>query len=293
MYIEGYVKVQSIVYPYGKQVVPQFLFIGDRVWRPCSLLPAVVSKITNTRTVASIGFESEMNQPCWIKIDTLKHRLVRRYDDGSALYECEIKDAETLSPEFSFRHHEYRLRLFHHTNSETVPMIFSSGELRSSSSNYEGSTHHAERSFVYFTDFPSLTTPEDFLRVAMSDKGRMLGLEYDQPEFGVEILKVPERSMGVMDASIELLVEPELIDPQPMLYHDQRIRKEGDSLYWELMHKNIFRIPVEPGGVIFVKEQLQAIADADVRGLHMPDSILADVVNLFYTTQLSGFLSFG
>ncbi|MEW8646717.1 MAG: hypothetical protein AB2563_11515 [Candidatus Thiodiazotropha endolucinida] len=273
--IVGHVKVQSMVFPFGKQLVPQFLYIGDKVWRPCSLLPAIVSKITKTRTVARIGFESEMNQPCWINIDTMRHRLIRRYDDGSTLYECEIEDAEILSSESSFQHHEYRLRLFHHTKSETVPMIFSSGELRSSSSNYEGSHHHEARSYIYFTDIESLTTPDDLSRVAMSDEGKMIGLEYDQPEYGVEILKVPERSMGEMDASIEVLVEPDLIDTQPMLYHDQRIRFEGDSLYWELMHKNIFRIPVEPGGAIFIKEQRQVITAANVRELHMPDSILA------------------
>ena len=275
MSVHGHVKLQGIDLPYGRQLIPQYLYIGNKVWRPCSILPTLVHKFSETRKVARIGFESDMNQPCWINIDTEAYNIIHHYPDGSALYECLIEDEENLHASSSFDHSDFKLRLLHHTKSEIVPAIFNSNELRASRSNYEGSYYHDELSFIYFTDLEALNTPEDLLRVAMSDEGRVLALEYDQPEFVKEELNIPTRSKGTMDAFIEVFIDPWLIDPQPMLFHDQRIRNEGTAQYWELLHQNIFRIPVELGGVIQITEQQQVITDSDVSGLHIPDRILA------------------
>ncbi len=94
--ITGHVKLQSIALPFGKHLVPQFLYVGDRVWRPCSLPLSTVADLGNDQKIVRIAFESEMNQPCWIRIDTSIHRVVEFFDDRSALYECEIENFENL-----------------------------------------------------------------------------------------------------------------------------------------------------------------------------------------------------
>lgn len=271
----GFVKIQNVQLPFGGHLIPEFLFIGKKAWRPCSLPATIVNRLDSKRILASIVFESEMNRPCWIYIDTVEHRCVRNYADGSALYECRIEGVENLGRKCSFEHEEFLLRLYHHTNSERLPQIIDSGRLRASRWNYEGTMEHKSRHFIYFTDVASLNTPDDFRRVAMSDGGVKICLEYDQPAYGLEILDVPERSKQTMDARLELLVEPDLIESQPMLYHDQSARNEGRSLYWELLHQNIFRIPVHPGGSITVTEQGKIVRAEDVVGLEVPDTILA------------------
>jgi hypothetical protein len=271
----GFVKVQSFRIPTGKHLIPQFLFIDENVWRPCSLPASIVHRLDSNRTVTRFAFEAEMNRASWIQIDSSIHKLVRQYEDGSALYECDIEDAEMLRGCVTFEHKNFHLKLFHHTKAETVPLIFESGHLRASSLNYEGTRDFDNKNYVYFTDLPAINSQDDLFRIAMSDGGITLALEYDQPWYGVEMLNVPERERGGMDGKVEVYIDPALIEQQPMLYHDQRIRNEGQARYWELLHQNIFRIPVVAGGSISVDEQMQEVSIGQVNGHLASDLVLA------------------
>lgn len=54
-----------------------------------------------------------MNTPCWIQIDSKRHDYLRAFDDGAALYQCEVEHADVLTTEQSFQHDDYRLKLYH------------------------------------------------------------------------------------------------------------------------------------------------------------------------------------
>ena len=271
----GFVKVQSIEIPLGKHLIPQFLFVGDRVWRPCSLPSAIVCRVDENRMSARLAFESEMNAVCWIRIDTLRHRCIHLYGDRSALYECDIEDFSNLNSDLSFEHKNYKLKLFHHTKTDVVPLILDSGRLLASRWNYEGTKQFDDTHFMYFTDVAGFNDGNDLRSVAMSDGGFKIALQYDQPSYGIEVLDVPERKRGDMDAKIELYVDPCIIEQQPMLYHDATMRGEGVGRYWELLHQHIFRVPVQPGGSIRITGQNQSVSASEVEGLRPSDRILA------------------
>ena len=154
-------------------------------------------------------------------------------------------------------------------------MALATGSLRLHTSVYEGTVELSDTHFVYFTDVTEFKSPEDFRRVAMTDGGFKIGMEYDDPSMGIEVLEVPERTREVMDAKIEAYVHPALIEMQPMLYHDPTIRGEGMARYWELFHRNIFRVPVEPGGSIQLTDQGQEVTIEKVNNFKALDRILA------------------
>nr|MBC8509585.1 hypothetical protein [Chloroflexota bacterium] len=174
--MDGFVKLLYVNLPFGKQLIPQLLYIKDRVWRPVSLLPTTPSRISETKTHTSIFFETEFNSPCLITIDSHEHKCLRLFKDGSGLYECRIDKLENLPIGSSFRHSDFRLNLFHHTSLDTVPKILKSGELWASKSNYEGSVHHDEKNFIYLTGVEKLENHDDLVKVAMVNKGRKIAL---------------------------------------------------------------------------------------------------------------------
>ena len=271
----GFVKIQSIILPFGKQLIPQFLYIGYKVWRPCSLPSTTVSSLEEKHTIALIVFESEMNRTVRIRINSLKHRRINNYSDGSALYECDIENSDNLSDESSFEHYDFNLKLYHHTNNKAVVSILESERLNGGRWNYEGAVELENQSFVYFTDLKAIDSQDDLRRIAMTNGEHKIGLAYDQEEYGVEILDVPKRDRDRLNDKITAYISPEIIDHQPMLYHDSSIRGEGVGQYWELLHQNIFRVPMQREGYIKVTAQNKNITEGDVNELIMPKTILA------------------
>lgn len=109
----------------------------------------------------------------------------------------------------------------------------------------------------------------------MSDGNYELALRYDDPALGDETLQVPIRPARAFDGNILLLVDPGLIDPQPMILHDQALYGGGVSHYWELLNRHIFRIPVDPGGYVKVTHQGQRVSTEHVRRLQLGTRVLA------------------
>lgn len=258
--VQGAIKVQNVVLPFGRHVIPQFLFIGDLAWRPTMLPVAIVYGDEGQFYYARISFDVEINRPTTTYIIFTQHRRLLEYPDGSALYECLISDVDALPQSAAIVHEEFRLRLFHHTSAECLPLIKNSEHLRASKWNYQGTAELSDRHFIYFTDVPRLENAADLMRVAMTDGGFQIGMQYDDPNLPPEHIMVPVRDRGQMSERIDCLVEPWLLESPPMLFHDPSLRGEGFARYWEFCHPNIFRIPVKPGTVCTLSES--GIVDA-------------------------------
>lgn len=247
--VPGVIKVQNVVLPFGRHVVPQFVFLDGLAWRPTMLAVAIVHGDAGQFYWANIGFDVEWNRPATAHILHARHSRLASYPDGSALYECLVEDADRLPQAAAIRHEEFRLRLFHHTSREFLPLIENSGHLRASRWNYQGSTELDDRHFIYFTDVPRFKDESDLMRVAMTDGGFQIWMQYDDPRLAPEHIDVPVRDRGQMSERIECLIEPWLIESPPMLFHDPSLYGGGFAKYWELCHPNIFRVPVQPGTV--------------------------------------------
>lgn len=247
--VRGAIKVQNVVLPFGRHVVPQFVFIGEKAWRPTMLPIAIVQGDEGQFYWARVDFDVVFNRPARADILYTRHRRLAEYPDGSALYECLVTDADVLPQEAAIDHDGFRLKLFHHTSTECLPLIKKSGHIRASKWNYQGSAELDDRHFIYFTDVPRFENATDLMRVAMTDGGFTIGMQCDDPKLPPEIIVVPARDRAQISERIDCLVEPWLIESSPMLFHDPSLRGEGIARYWEFSHPNIYRIPVKPGTV--------------------------------------------
>lgn len=247
--VRGAIKVQNVVLPFGRHVIPQFVFIGDRAWRPTMLPVAIVHGDEGQFYWARVSFDVEWNRPATADILHARHRRIAEYPDGSAIYECLVTDAHLLPEAAAISHDNFRLKLFHHTSTEALPLIKESGHLRASKWNYQGSAELEDRHFIYFTDVPRFENATDLMRVAMTDGGFKIAMQYDDPALPPEFIVVPVRDRAQMSERIDCLVEPWLIESPPMLFHDPSLHGGGFAKYWEFSHPNIFRIPVQPGTV--------------------------------------------
>lgn len=250
----GFVKVQNVVLPFGRHVVPQVVYFGGHAWRPTMLTVVGVFGEDGEFACASIAFDVAWNRTVTTFILADRQRRIAEYPDGSALYECLLEGADALPPSAAIEHEDFRLRLFHHTTASALPLILESGHLRASSWNYMGSTELRDRHFVYLTDVREFRSGLDLRRVAMTDGGFTLAMRYDMPGLAPEVLNVPVRGRGQVSERLEFIVEPWLIETPPMLLHDSRVAGDGLARYWELCHPNIFRIPVRPGTVCALTE---------------------------------------
>lgn len=252
--VPGAIKVQNIKLPFGRHVIPQFVYIGDYAWRPTMLSVVIVEGDEGQFYWARVSFDVVWNRPATADILYTRHRRLAEYPDASAIYECLVTDADMLPQEAAISRDGFRLKLFHHTSAECLPLIKESGHLRPSKWNYQGSAELDDRHFIYFTDVPRFEDAMDLVRVAMTDGGFKLAMQYDDPALPPEFITVPVRDRAQMSKRIDCLVEPWLIESPPMLLHDPSLRGEGYARYWEFSHPNIFRIPVQPGTVCELQE---------------------------------------
>lgn len=61
--VRGAIKVQNVVLPFGRHVVPQFVFIGEKAWRPTMLLIAIVQGDEGQFYWARVDFDVVFNRP--------------------------------------------------------------------------------------------------------------------------------------------------------------------------------------------------------------------------------------
>lgn len=271
---DGWVKLQNITLPFGRHVVPQFVYLGDRAWRPSVLVLTMVDGQDGTCRHAGLTFDVSWNEPVTVYVSAEHHRRVKDCIDRSAIYECWIKNGERLPMERSIRHHEFALQLFHHTAPDTVQKILGSKLLKASKWNYLGSKELTDRHFVYLTDVPSILSAVNLAALAMSDGGITLAMLYDQASWQPEMLSVPVRERGNLSGRIEAWIDPELIEMPPLLYHDSSVAGEGVTRYWELCHPHIFRIPMSPTTGITLRPDCRVDAGC-VPGFLKSDRVVA------------------
>lgn len=213
------------------------------------LLSSFVAGDSNHLDFATIGFDVVWNKPINATVIGSVHKRVSELPDGSAIYECLVENSNNLPQEMGIEHKDFYLKLFHHTSEQSYPKILESKHLRSSPWNYDGNTKMVDRHFIYFTDLPSFQNSFELQKIAMTDGGYTLAMQYDMPGVSPEFLNVPVRSREQLSHKIVGYLAPWLIEPSPMLFHDSQVHGGGVARYWELCHPNIFRIPVKPNGI--------------------------------------------
>ena len=247
--IPGFILIQNVTLPFGRHIVPKFLYINEKAYRPTMLVLSRVAGDSNHLDSASIVFDVIWDKPIIVTVIGSVHKRVSELPDGSAIYECLIENSDNLPLQQSIEHRNFNLKLYHHTSEQSYPQIMKSKHLRSSPWNYHGNTKMTDRHFVYFTDLASFTSSFELQKIAMTDGGYTLAMQYDMPGVPPEFLNVPVRSREQLSHKIVGYLAPWLIEPSPMLFHDSQVHGGGVARYWELCHPNIFRIPVKPNGI--------------------------------------------
>ena len=150
--------------------------------------------------------------------------LVTKLEDGSLLYECEIK-----APKYLYEYttglaklvdNKPYLKLHHHTNQEAKESILKNREFWSSDWNIQGTKRLANIGYLYLTSLPSITCIEDLSVIAMSSDGR-LGFRTDQNDTGIPdlILDVYRESTTRRTETLSYWVNAAHLATQPSYRH--------------------------------------------------------------------------
>ncbi|MBA7670888.1 hypothetical protein ES703_79035 [subsurface metagenome] len=151
---------------------------------------------------------------------------------------------EGLSPPkggqlFTFQGKQF-LRLFHHTSAKGKQGIISDGFLNPSIWNFCG-TRELTRGHCYLTDIPNAKTTLDTLPLLMrTTPGTQIVYRTDDEEHIVSAgVNIENRDLS---ERIALLVAPEIIQPNPMVYH---FPIRGQPTWLEIQFSHIYRCPCD------------------------------------------------
>jgi len=194
--------------------------------------------------------------------------FVRRYEDGSELYRCEVVGPENLfdyaTGPLVWENDRPLVLLFHHTSEKARSAIIESGHFNSSSWNMQGTKKLLNTAFVYFTPIPKLDCENCLGAVAMASKG-IIRFRRDRPPFppifishdlsifssDVLELKVKRGSTRNRTATVDLWIDPGLVCPQHLLRHF-----DGQSQTWyEVISAFTIRIALEIDGTLPLSNQ--------------------------------------
>jgi hypothetical protein len=253
---DGLVKLRLGHAAFGSMLLPELLFIRQAGWRfyqPIFFGPPILGfNVEPNIHVACFSVEvgsPRETDPTRLIIEIRSDGLVRRYDDGAQLYRCVVKGPTRLARYASGRcrpraDNDFDILLFHITKPKAVASIRSSGELRSSRWNLQGTRELANVAYVYLTSLPSVRAEEDLRRIAMSSDGviRFQTTSYRAHEETLE-LKVYRESTTGRTARLPVTSASDLLAPPHLLIH----RPIGEQAYYEVMGPEIYRVGVQPG----------------------------------------------
>lgn len=140
------------------------------------------------------------------------------------------------------------IRLYHHTTETALEQIQSSGHVRGSAWNFQGTRELTNVAYAYFTSMPKISSERDLLSMAMASNGQ-LGLRLDQnggdaPDVVLDVYRSSTRDRT---ATLPLWVPAAAISSPHIWMH------VSTSVCYEIVHPWIHRVGLRPGeGLTFV-----------------------------------------
>lgn len=181
--------------------------------------------------------------------------LVKRCAGNSFIYKCafgSIDDKPIPSPQGEWRRCRdlFELALYHHTDKAGEDGIKSSGYIRGSSWNIQGTNKLINISYGYFTSIPKIESVLHLNEIGMSDHGGngVCLLPTNAPmdiQFALHI-EVYRQTKEDRNRPLGFWVDSETISPNHLWFH-QPI--DGPP-YYEIVLPKVFRVGVESNGTL-------------------------------------------
>lgn len=255
-HFDGLVKLRLGHAAFGSILLPELILIklaGWRFYQPSFFGPPVLGfnvepGIHVARFSVDVGSPRE-TEPTRLIVEFRSDGLVRRYDDGSQLYRCVVEGPSRLVRYASGRCRpradgDFDILLLHITNPAAFAGIRSSGELRSSRWNLQGTRELINVAYAYLTSLPSITSEEDLRRIAMSSDGAIrMQTTSNRAREETLVLSVYRENTKGRTARLPVTVASNLLAPPHLLIH----RPLGDQAYYEVICPEIYRVGVQPG----------------------------------------------
>lgn len=188
-----------------------------------------------------------------LSVDFSNEDFAGRLPDGAQLFACRITGPADFATRYSGEarrtpNGSFELRLFHHTEPATLPLIEASGHVRGSPWNLQGNKRLGNVGYAYLTNLASITSDDDLAAVAMATD-RQFGLLLDdhEPPDGVVIIEVTRSATRDRAATLALWVADHMVASAHLLRHDQRA---AIGVFYEAVLPAVFRVGLEPGAAL-------------------------------------------
>jgi hypothetical protein len=255
----GIVKIK-LVHTEGASIfLTDSLFVnfadGWRWFQPHMFGPPILSFWDD---LAYAQFDLELSDGTKLLVGVTKDRYIRRFVDGAHIFHCYISapiNLERRATGIARQNKEggFELLLFHHTAPTVAPIISSTGILKTSTWNYQGTKRLKNISYAYLTSVSKIETEKDLTKLAMSSKGFIFLLPDDRA-YPDELVKVKVYRENTLNrtATLKFWVASEFICSTHVLRHAPL----GEPVFYENLCNAIFRIGVEHGQSIPIEDDL-------------------------------------
>ncbi len=195
-----------------------------------------------------------------LRVDFRNEGFVRRFEDGSELFKCDIVGPPDLH-EFSTGVFEWAadtrilLHLYHHTTQETKQSILQEEQFRLSKWNIQGNKQIQNAGCVYFTCLPEILQDHDLNQIAMAIDGRILAvmdgadIPVTVPQngggpFANTVLEIPVYRESTLNrrSSIQLRIDAGQLSPQHIFRH----APPAQQVFYEITRPFIYRLTCAP-----------------------------------------------
>lgn len=257
---QGFIKCKLVHGMNFSIIIPDIILLdgSEKLWiQPLFFLPNLLIKDDvniNARLIVDIS----CNKTLTIKFTNSDY--IRKFEDGSELYRCQIDGPEDLNS-YSTGKFEWEadsrilLTLFHHTSYDAKNKILTTGVFKPSKWNIQGNKILKNVEYIYFTCLPEILFDQDLERIAMSSKGKMQfiidGYEVpkislvDHPEYYdkyiLSLVVYRESTLNRKD-TISLSIDAGYLSPQHILRHVS----DSGYVYYEIINAFIYRLGVNP-----------------------------------------------
>ncbi|MDH7638099.1 hypothetical protein [Sphingomonas oryzagri] len=253
---EGLVKLRLGHARFGSILLPELMFVqrgGWHFYQPSFFGPPILGfniepGLHVARFSIDVGGPRETD-PTRVIVEIRSDGFVRGYVDGAQLYRCIVEAPSRLLRYASGKclqrdDEDFDIHLSHITNPAAYAAIRTSGELRSSRWNLQGTRELVNVAYVYLTSLPAVRSEEDLRRIAMSSDGAInFQTTSSRPREETLKLTVYRESTKGRTARLPVSVASDLLAPPHLLIH----RPLGDLPYYEVVGPEIYRIGVQPG----------------------------------------------
>lgn len=261
---EGMIKIKLIHAKGFSLVMPELFFADIGGWKWFQPKFFTASRLSFIDDLSICRLSVDLSEHSRVVTEFCAGQLVRKFEDGSHLYRCFISGEADLGAlatgTCSFSDNsEILLDLFHHTTPASRDAIVASGHFRASAWNVQGTKKLQNVAYAYFTSLSAITTESDLRRIAMASDGQIALM----PTNGISradavIIRVYRENTHNRTATLKVSVPISAIASQ----HIYRHSPQGNPVYYEICHPEIFRVGLIPGNVLqFQNGRTEPVSD--------------------------------